>query len=223
MPGLLSEIRYGSFLVYSPKGKNAVSCFSQRIRDALKQDGTIPSPPKGEPVNFIDRAAERLEEELEGSELAEFFGADIFLVPVPGCAPLVRDNALWVPKRICDALKLRLLGKDVLPCLVRKKAVPKSAFQRGSDRPTARTHFESMGVIESVFLPKRITVVDDIITRGATLLAAYSHLQAAFPEASIRAFALVRTMSNVELQEIRKPHVGTILLRDEQCFRDPKK
>jgi phosphoribosylpyrophosphate synthetase len=40
--------------------------------------------------------------------------------------------------------------------------------------------------------PSNILLVDDIITRGATLLGAASRLAEAFPKAEIRAFAVMR-------------------------------
>jgi len=50
-------------------------------------------------------------------------------------------------------------------------------------------------------LPSRgsILIVDDVITRGTMLLAALSRLHDSFPHATIRAFAMVRTMSGLEV------------------------
>jgi adenine/guanine phosphoribosyltransferase-like PRPP-binding protein len=42
--------------------------------------------------------------------------------------------------------------------------------------------------------PDAITLVDDVITMGATLRGGASLLAEAFPHATIRAFALVRTL-----------------------------
>jgi orotate phosphoribosyltransferase len=41
--------------------------------------------------------------------------------------------------------------------------------------------------------PDRVLLVDDVITRGATLIAAAARLREAFPDVSIQAFALART------------------------------
>jgi hypothetical protein len=41
--------------------------------------------------------------------------------------------------------------------------------------------------------PERITLVDDFITKGATVLAGAARLAEAFPDAEIQAFVLVRT------------------------------
>jgi len=45
----------------------------------------------------------------------------------------------------------------------------------------------------------QLTLVDDVITRGRTLLAAAGKLREAFPSAQIRAFALLRTLGRGEL------------------------
>lgn len=42
--------------------------------------------------------------------------------------------------------------------------------------------------------PPRITIVDNVITEGRTLLATAALLRARFPNAEIRVFALIRTM-----------------------------
>lgn len=56
-----------------------------------------------------------------------------------------------------------------------------------------------------------ITVVDDVVTKGATLLGAASLLAGAFPRAEIRAFALVRTQGYVkDIERILDPVVGRI-------------
>ena len=54
-------------------------------------------------------------------------------------------------------------------------------------------------------------MVDDIVTRGCTLLAAASRLSDAFPKADIRAFAMVRTMGLVpDITVTIDPCVGSI-------------
>lgn len=58
--------------------------------------------------------------------------------------------------------------------------------------------------------------MDDVITRGATLLGAVNKLADAFPNAKIRAFAFMRTMSNsAEFVNIFDPRKGKIILRDD--------
>ena len=114
------------------------------------------------------------------------------------------------------------LGREVVSCLERWKAVPKSACARPGERPEPEIHFESMRVVSTVFRPQRITVVDDFVTKGATLLAAVSRVQAAFPDSSVRGFALVRTRGLVpEVERILDPCVGRITCRGGVVRRDP--
>ena len=59
-------------------------------------------------------------------------------------------------------------------------------------------------------VPKRLLVVDDVVTSGSMLIAAASLLQETFPEAEIKAFALLRTMSFGEVDAILAPCAGLI-------------
>ena len=68
----------------------------------------------------------------------------------------------------------------------------------------------------------RITIVDDVVTKGATLLAAASLVAEAYPDAEVRAFALIRTMGLVpEIDKIVDPVVGTIKLIGSEADRKP--
>lgn len=55
---------------------------------------------------------------------------------------------------------------------------------------------------------ERVVLVDDVITRGATIAAAATRLLEAFPNMSIRAFAVAHTES--EMPNIVAPRMGTI-------------
>jgi predicted amidophosphoribosyltransferase len=113
------------------------------------------------------------------------------------------------------------LGREVLACLRRTEAVPKSALAAPGGRPSVERHFETMEVDRSLLRPSRITVVDDVVTKGATLLAAVSRVAEAFPDAEVRAFALLRTMGFVEIEKILDPCTGTITLRNGEAVREP--
>ena len=72
------------------------------------------------------------------------------------------------------------------------KRVTKSAWARGPDRPRATQHLESIAFEPSLTGSNRIVLIDDFITRGATLLGAASRIQSEFADTEIKAFALVR-------------------------------
>jgi predicted amidophosphoribosyltransferase len=127
----------------------------------------------------------------------------------------MQPNTLWVPERIATALVRVGLGKEVLSCLVRAKPVPKAALSVPNQRPTTVEHYESMTVQGRLSRPDEIVLVDDVVTRGATLLGAANRLADVFPQTRIRAFAAMRTISNQdEFDKLYVPCVGTIELRE---------
>ena len=130
----------------------------------------------------------------------------------------------WVARDICAALYKQGLGGDPMPLIVRTVAVPKSAFASPGERPDPRVHVDSLSVdrehVEKFGLltPTKFTLVDDVITRGATLIGAATVLRAAFPGAEVRAFALLRTRGLVEdIEKILDP-CGTDLASMGICF-----
>jgi hypothetical protein len=211
-PRLLSELRFGAFFIYSPRGTSEVSVRSRKVRDVIKYD----TP------GMIGKAVDRLQEELSRSELREFFGPTVTLIPVPRSAPLKDERALWPARRLCEELLDRGLGREVLPCLKRARPVPKSAFAHRGERPAVEVHLESMVVEPTLMIPERVTIVDDFVTKGATLLAAGTLLEKSFPKASLLGFTLVRTMGLVpDVERIIDPCVGRIVWTGSEVRREP--
>jgi pyrimidine operon attenuation protein/uracil phosphoribosyltransferase len=89
-------------------------------------------------------------------------------------------------------------------------AVQKSAFALPAQRPDVQQHFNSMAAQALAPAPTKIVLVDDVITQGCTLLAAASQLAITYPKAQIRGFALVRTVSGVEVEAVPNLVPGTI-------------
>jgi hypothetical protein len=196
---LLSSVRFGSFLVYSPRGTGEVSRRSQRFTYAVKT---------GRP-EALPQAVDRLARDFDSTPL-----------PAPRSSLLV-TGGLWPARLIAEALTSHDLGAAVLPILTRVEPVPKSAFQARGERPNARRHFETMA-IEPALASPRITLVDDVITKGNTLLAAASRVAIAFPHAEINAFALIRTMGRVsDIERIVDPCVGTVRMVFDEALREP--
>lgn len=199
MASLLSEIPFASLLAYAPQGSSELSKKSQRVRQAIK---------RGDPT-VLERVVQRLTESRE-SWVAEYFDPEAVLVPVPGSSPRKDPGSLWVPLDLCNALVAHGLASRVEPLLVRRFAVPKSAFSAPEERPKPSLHFESFAVATSMFPPRRVTLVDDVVTRGATLLAATSRIREVFPQCEVRSFAVLRTLSKQEVDAILDPRCGTI-------------
>jgi hypothetical protein len=154
---LLSEVRFASFLIYSPRGKSDVSVRSRQIRDRVKGDHS----------GDIEQIAARIA--TDGNPCAPILGPEVVLVPAPRSAPLVA-GALWPARRVAEELVKQGLGQAVLPLLSRAVAVPKSAFAPPGERPTPQRHLESFAFQPQLVNPDQITVVDDFITKGATFL-----------------------------------------------------
>ncbi|MBI4613296.1 MAG: phosphoribosyltransferase [Planctomycetes bacterium] len=152
----------------------------------------------------------------------DFLGPEIILVPAPRSAPLRDHAALWPGRLICESLTTHGLGRVTLPCLSRTEAVPKSAVARPGERATAERHMETMAVEKRIIDRSRITIVDDVVTKGRTLFAAASLMQAAYPEVDVRVFALVRTCGlTPEVDKILDPCVGEIRFLDGDVDREP--
>jgi hypothetical protein len=197
---LLSRLPFGAFLSYSPRGQTKPERQSATLRRQIKADGYV-TRPDGEVVSAIAYSVGRLREEIP-PDLADLLADDVVLVPTPGSAPLPpkQPNALWIARRICQELSRAGFGARWEPLLVRAVAVPKSstAAQEGRERTNLQAHYDSFAVSPQLgAAPKRITLVDDFITKGNTLLAGAARLRENYPHAQVRAFALVRTQYEI--------------------------
>lgn len=214
---LLSEVRFGSYLSYCPRGQSPEAVASRKFRDALKLDRVILEPPR--PTSLA--LAERLAAAMDRTPLGSILGPNAVLVPAPKSSLLVRGG-LWVPERIASALVAVGLGREVLRCLERTESVRKAAFSEAHERPRASDHYRTMSVRGVASRPDKIVIVDDFVTRGATLLAAASRIAETWDGAAIAGFAMIRTVSNPDdFARIEESVVGTISLRGSETRRRP--
>jgi hypothetical protein len=164
-------------------------------------------------------------EAVARGRFATTFGRRVVLVPVPGSTPALGTR--WVGERLAWCLKEIGLAAEVWPVLQRRHAVRKSAYAPAGERPSVLEHYLSFA-IERAFLGRgpvgpgsmvreprgervRLTLVDDVITRGRTLLAAAQRLREVFPGVEIRAFALLRTLGRDEaLRRLPDPCEGEV-------------
>lgn len=217
----LSELPFASFLAYSPRGESEVAKRSRAWMNRLKGDSLFGLP--GQQLQPTTRwIAQRLRARLEESELSDCFRGAPLLIPVPSSTKQ-QPGTGWVPLSLATEMLGQGLGGRVSPCLVRAKVVRKSSTAPPDLRPRAREHFESMALERDLLdEPEDILLVDDIVTRGATLLGAAQRVQEAFPESRVRAFAAIRTISDpAEFEAIYAPATGTITLRGEESYRRP--
>jgi hypothetical protein len=202
---LPSEVEFASFLVYNPRPDtfpSEVSAQSRRVRNAVKK----------ETAQWAGRhrLGERVWDELPEFIRRQFLPATATLVPMPGHAPMKDPKSHWAARELCEVFVAAGLGARWLPLLERVSPVPKAAFSRPEERPTAEVHYHSMRATPDLAAGAILTVVDDVVTRGATLLAAIARLRELFPDASIRAFALLRTMSSEPIAHVKDPCAGLI-------------
>lgn len=216
----LTELEFGSFLTYSPHGNSETELLSKTVMSDLKNDRYITVDSRQ--ILMSRYLAEGIKKRLNSLPFSEYFKADPILIPAPKSS-LVKSHTLWVPQRLADALVTEGLGKSVKLLLQREKSVIRSSTSLPKDRPKAIDHYNSMAVKETLDNPKEILLVDDVITRGATLLGAANRLADVFPNARIRAFAFMRTISNSdEFVRIIDPCKGKITFRDNgNTIRNP--
>lgn len=212
---MIENLICAAFFAHTPRPKSADAKRAKEFTLALKRDeahanGTCQS-------TYLTHL---MSQQLDKYNF-EFFRSKPVLVPMPKSSP-IRPGDLWVPQRIADSMVKEGLGRDAQPCLKRHTAVPKSAYSHPSDRPKARQHYDSFSV-EALTDVDDLVLVDDVVTRGATFLGAASRLKERFPNAKIRAFALICTRSNpTEFSTFEDPAVGHITLRSGESYRRPE-
>ncbi len=207
----LTGLEFGSLLCYTPRGSSAEIQKARDVMFTIKNDGFIEQPP----MQMSQWIARTIQKNIKSLPFASFFERGTVLVPVPRSS-LMKPDSLWVPDRIASALVEKRLGKEVVRCLVRETPVPKAAWSDASERLTPSRHFETISVQGSIAdpPPEKFVLVDDIVTRGATLFGAANRLLEAFPKAQVRAFAAMRTISvPSEFATMYDPRSGTIEYR----------
>ena len=207
----LTRLEFGSLLSYTPRGSSDEIQKARDVMLTIKSDGFIDQPP----IQMSHWIGSTIQKKVKSLPFASFFDQETSLVPVPRSS-LMKPDTLWVPDRIASALVEKRLGKEVVQCLVRETPVPKAAWSDSSERPTPSRHFETIAVQGSIEdpPPQKLVLVDDIVTRGATLLGSANRLLEAFPKARVRAFAAMRTISvPSEFVNLYDPQSGTIEYR----------
>jgi len=213
----ISEIEFGSLLTYAPRGTSKEANLARTVMTFLKNDKVMNSG-----ILTSEYMAQIIKKEINRLPFENYFNSNTILIPAPKSS-LLKPGTLWVPERLTTALIKNGLGKASESCLERIKAVSRSSGQRiGANRPKAFQHFESMNVKKLLFEPKEIILVDDVITRGATVLGGVNRLAEAFPSSKIRAFAMMRVMSDPDdFSDVEDPCVGIVTMIGEDTSRVP--
>ena len=209
---MIPRLPFAAPFAYSPRGTSEIAQKSQRLRDLIKA---------GDP-RLLERLAAVTAEMVAADRFPEFFGPNVTLVPVPGSAPRREANSLWVAERIAAELRNVGLGATVWPTLQRTVVVPKSAWAARGERPTVAVHVGSLEMTDRVPPTGQLVLVDDVVTKGRTMLAAATVLADALPGVEIRAFAALRTMGLVpDIATYTDPVVGEIVWTGMDAQRRP--
>jgi predicted amidophosphoribosyltransferase len=211
---MIRAVTFASCYVYSPFGTCAISERSRILRAVLKAGD----------ARFLVKYALRVRQQArELPLLTGFFDGTDILIPVPGSEPR-SPGITSVTEFLAAALVREGLGRCAWAGLQRVRAVRKSATAAAGERPTVAMHYDSFAIeradADSGF--GQIVLVDDVVTKGRTLLAAATRLHEAFPRARIRAFALLRTMGLIpDVNQLLDPCVGEIRWRAGDAHRNP--
>ncbi|TSE03043.1 phosphoribosyltransferase [Aquimarina algiphila] len=194
---MLSDLEFATLLVYSPRGSSKNAILSKQICGAFK-NGII--KPTNTSVRHINN----------NQQLSDFFGDNCVLVPVPRSSP-ISEETLWPTKVIAEGLVNNGIGNEVVTCLKRVTAVPKSSFQDGATtRPSVQQHYESLDVEAVMINSDQIILIDDVLTLGRTAMACASILKERFPNVEIKMFGMMRTRSFKDNNILIDPKVGTM-------------
>jgi hypothetical protein len=206
----LREISFASSYVYSPSDFSAAS----RLLRVSVKTGRVKAL-VAEAIRGDDQAA-------QSPSLVRFFPADATLVPVPGSRPSLGMRETTA-ERLAVALLKHGLGRRIWFGLRRVRAVPKSATAAPGARTSVQAHYDTMAVDEADSpAASHIVLIDDVVTKGRTLLAAALRLQEAVPWVDLRAFALLRTMGYAgDICQFLAPCEGKIEWNGGDARRSP--
>ncbi len=207
----LYRLKFGTYLIYSPRGQSNISQQSKDITYGIKNDTN----------NTIMKAVESLGKNLENAGFKDYLGKDLTLVPVPKRHPRV-DGALWPAERICYALLKVGIGTSIERCIEREKPVRRSATSNIGERPTVAEHLDTLICKIPSVTSRRFLLVDDVLTKGATVVASAQALLKVVPSVEVSAFCLVRTMGLIpDVEKIVDPCIGEIVFDGTATARTP--
>lgn len=220
MPNLPSKLGYGALLSYTTHPETEDQRTARNVMLDLKQGKRYRNPPNS-PISISQLVAKRVLERVREGEFPGIFGADVTAVPVPSSS-LKKPGSLSIPRDLAVALQEVGLVGEVLDLVERHEALPKSATSRAQDRSKAADHYRSLTVVRNLLPPTAILLVDDVVTRGATLVGTAGRIQEAYPGVPIRAFAAMRAISEPEhFRALVDPVVGVITRKGASTHREP--
>ena len=207
------ELAYGALWSYSPRGASEAERRSRDYRFWLKNEQTVNYG--GKTMFMSEVVAQAILESKATLPFMSLFENNPVLVPVTRSS-LLQPNSLWVGLKVATAMRKVGLGSTVSPSLVRTSAVGTKA--------SAEEHYDSQKVEQKLLVdPEHILLVDDFVTRGATMIASALRLRESYPNADVAGFAAIRTVSpSADFKRIDDPVFDTITLYPSgKCHRSP--
>lgn len=213
IPRFPPHLEFGAYLVYPPR-RIPEGEAARTLVLTLKRDG--PSLTPG--VTLIQHFAAKLAADLP-PVLRGILDGRAIAVPVPGSA-IMRPQAIWASRSIACALEAVGLVAGVAPIVTRTTTIRKSAFCGPGERPDPREHYDTMTVTIPVGRPARVVLIDDVITRGATIAGAAARVRDVLPDADVVAFTMARTVNH--FNGSIDPCRGTIVASAHSCTWSPR-
>jgi hypothetical protein len=171
----LTQLTFGSLLAYCPNDYSEKGIHARMWMAAVKNDYFVTEIGGQKPILTSDFIAAKIKQDLDQLPFKHFFGQNVALVQIPRSS-LIRKNALWVPDRLAQALQKSGLGTR--QCLLtRVIPVNRSSQSAPKNRPSPIEHYDSLSATKAPEIPKRIVLVDDIITGGHTMMGAAWRIQ----------------------------------------------
>lgn len=218
---MLDKLDFCSIFSYCPRNESDEGLRAIKLMTYIKNDWPmgVGLPPASK---CIAKVVKNL---VRKGYFLNFFQQDIALVPIPRAAE-IKKGWLWPSFQIAKAMEDEALG-TLKPVLVRVKTVHKSSLQPPNQRPKPKDHYETIIIDKTVKLDSRkVLLVDDIVTRGHTLMGSAWRLKKEFQDVEIKAFAAMMTISNpLKFEKCYNPVEGRILYRHEKedCLRREEK
>ncbi len=207
----LRSVTFASCYVYSPRGAGWLAEASREMCARVKSSDPLRLPRY---AGFVYGSSVR------DRRLAALFAPGAILVPVPGSA---RSGAApWAALRLAVALSEVGFALRIWTGLRRRYPVTKSATAPSTARPTVHQHYDSFAALPPAMPIRRIVLIDDVITKGRTLLAAAARLRTELPYCEIQAFALIRTQGFVpHIEHLTEPCHGVVRWAAGDARREP--
>ena len=184
------------------------------------------SPPLTATQFIVGRLVEWRERGELPAEMLSLLDVDI-LVPAPPSAEMKTRDAVWPARSLAEDLLAAGFGRWTAPLVTRVKAVEKLTKAGSEHRRPQAVHLPTMMVLGGLPMdapPRpRFLVVDDVITSGATVLAAATRLIEAYPRASVAAFAGFRVIDVDPPNPAILPTTGLVRYSaaTDRCHRKP--